>query len=277
MNAALIPVLDQALARHREGDDLVLLFDYDGTLVDFADDPSQARLSATTRQHLHDLASVAGVTVGVISGRELADLKAMVGVPGLYYAGTDGLELEFQGKVINHPLVGHCLDLVSRVADILRPFVGTCPPAWVEQKRFGLSVHYRGLDGQLATLLHEGLDQHLAPWAERLHVVTGGNVVEITPNIGWTNGTAVDFLLEHLDAEECHILYAGDEASDVEAMWTVGTRGGVAIGVGPGLPATAEYKLPSPAAVDELLDELSHALGAGARMSLAKNWQRHNA
>lgn len=277
MNAALNRVVDQALARHREGRELVLLFDYDGTLVEFSDIPAQAVLPDATRQHLRDLASIAGVTLGIISCRELADLKAMVGVPGLFYAGTDGLELEFEGEVVTHPLVGHCLDLVKRVAETLRPFVETCPPAWVEPKRFGVTVHYHGLDGQLATVLHEGLERQLAPWAERLHVVTGGYAVDITPNIGWTKGTAVDFLLEHLDSGECHILYAGDEASDIEAMWTVGTRGGVAIGVGPGRPATAEYKLPDPAAVDDLLEELSHALGEGTRLSLAQNWRRHNA
>lgn len=263
METALSHVLEQALSRRREGHELVLLFDYDGTLVEYSDDPGQMVLPATTRRHLEELASVAGVTVGVISGRELADLKQMVGVPGLFYAGTDGLELEFEDEVVVHPLVGHCVDLVSRVAEILRPFVETCPPARVDQKRFGVTVHYHGLDGQLATVLHEGLERHLAPWAERLHVVTGGQVVEITPNVGWTKGTAVDFLLEHLDRDECYILYAGDEGSDVEAMWTVGSRGGVSIGIGPGLPATAEYKLPDPAAVDHLLDELCHALGTG--------------
>lgn len=261
METALCQVLEQALSRHREGRELVLLFDCDGTLVEFCDDPAHADLPAPTRRHLEELASVSGVTVGVISRRELADLKQVVGLPGLFYAGSDGLELEFHGDVVVHPLVGHCVDLMERVAETLHPFVETCPPAWVERKRFCVTIHFRGLDGQLATVLHEGIERHLAPWAERLHLVTGGQAVEIVPNLGWTKGTAVDFLLEHLDSEKCYILYAGDEASDVEAMWTVGARGGTSIGVGPGLPSMAEYKLPDPAAVDHLLDDLCHALG----------------
>ncbi|HTI50691.1 MAG TPA: trehalose-phosphatase [Planctomycetaceae bacterium] len=261
MDESLNDAVDRIVSRHREKGELVLLFDFDGTLVEFADAPAEAVLSGTVRQCLAALAALPGTTVGVISGRELEDLKQKVGLTGLYYAGTDGLELEFEGKVITHPLVGHCSDLVSRIAETLRPFVTTCPPTWLEQKRFGVTVHYRGLDTQLVPLLHEGIDQHLAPWAERLHVVTGGKAVEITPNIGWTKGTAVEFLLDHIDTDDLHILYAGDEACDVEAMWTVGMKGGISVGVGPGPPTIAEYKLPNAAAVERLLEELCRALG----------------
>lgn len=261
MNDSLHEALEQAIARHRHGSGLVLLFDYDGTLVDYSDHPAAATLTPETRQNLAALALLPGVTVGVISGRELEELKRMIGLAGLFYAGTDGLELEYQGEVVTHPLAWHCTDLVTRVSDALGPFVRAFPTASLECKKFGLTVHFRRLDPQLASLLQDGLEQHLAPWAERLHVVTGAKAVEITPNIGWTKGTAVEYLMEHLNAKECHVLYAGDEASDIEAIWTVGSKGGTAIGVGPGSPCVAQYKLPDASAVQHLLDDLCHRLG----------------
>lgn len=261
MDDCLRDAVDRIVTGHREKGRLVLLFDFDGTLVEFSESPADAELTVTVRKCLAALSSFPGTTVGVISGRELGDLKDRIGLAGLYYAGTDGLELEFEGKVITHPLVWHCTDLVSQIAEALRPLIATCPPAWIEQKRFGVTVHYRGLDPRLLPLLHDGIDQCLAPWADRLHVVTGGKAVEITPNIGWTKGTAVEFLLDHIQTNDLHILYAGDEACDVEAMWTVGAKGGISVGVGPGPPAIAEYKLANAAAVEQLLEELCQALG----------------
>jgi trehalose-phosphatase len=199
--------------------------------------------------------------LGVLSGRELEELKRMVNVPGLFYAGTDGLELEFQGRLVAHPLVWHSADFVVQVADALEPRVAAFPAAWVERKRFGLTVHYRQLDAELVPELLEAVEQQLEAWQDRLHVVTGAKVVEITPEIGWTKGTSVEFVMKNLGPDPMFVLYAGDEACDVEALWTAGIRGGIAIGVGPAPPTTAQYKLPDVFAVQHLLDEICQALG----------------
>jgi trehalose-phosphatase len=262
MNDSLNDSLEQMVAQYRRGQQLVLLFAYDGALTDLSVRPWQATLPPATRRTLSGLTALPRVTVGVISGRELDELKSLVGLQDIFYAGTDGLELDFHGQTVCHPLVHHSIQLVSRVARALEPHLHDFPTAWLERKQFGLSVHYRRLDPQIVPLLHSRVEQALADWAERLYVVTGAKAVEITPKLGWTKGTAVEFVLEHVGPEPCVVLYAGDEAGDVNALWEVSIHGGITIGVGsPHHPTTAQFELRDAEAIRHLLDELCQGLG----------------
>jgi len=261
MNDSLPDALEWAVSQYANGSRLALLFDYDGALTEFAEVPDRATLAPETTLAIQNLAARPGVVVGIISGRELAELKRMVGIPGLFYAGTCGLELEFREKTVTHPLVQHSLRLLSEVAAALEPHVADFPDSWIEHKHFGLTVHYRKLDPQVAARLHARIEAELARWGDRLHVVTGAKAVEITPEIGWTKGTAIEFLLESLGPDPCLLLYAGNESTDVEPLWCVGAHRGIAIGVGESPPTTAQFKVADAKAVRHILDDLCHALG----------------
>lgn len=92
-------------ARH-----VLLLTDYDGTLTPIVERPELANLSKDIRRLLQTLAYQRYITVGVISGRALVDLKDKVGISGIIYAGNHGLEIEGPG-----------ISFVNPVADELRP------------------------------------------------------------------------------------------------------------------------------------------------------------
>lgn len=261
MNGRLQDVLDWSIGQYSQGSRLVLLFDYDGTLTEFCESPRDAKLPVATARALQSLTARPGVTVGIISGRELDDLKQMVGLPGLDYSGSSGLEVETEGHSVVHPLAQHSAQLLRDVDDAVERRLRDLPGAWLERKHFGLSVHYRQLDPRLASHLHHRLENELARWGERLHVVTGAKVTEITPNLGWTKGTAVDFLLDRFGPEHPVVFFAGDEGSDVEAMWEVSVHKGITIGIGNSPPAVAQYKLPDVESVRSMLDRLSSGLG----------------
>jgi trehalose-phosphatase len=261
MHGSLQSALEWAVTEYHHGRPLVLLFEYDGTLAEFTDHPAEARVPEELIRALEAVARLPGVTAGVISGRSLDDLKQMLNVAGLCYAGTSGLEIEYDGATVTHPLVAHSTRLVNEVAGGLEAALREFPGAWVERKPFGMTVHYREVDGKLISSLHAELDQILSRWPDRLHIVTGAKAIEITPNLGWTKGTAVQLLLERVGERDCIVLYAGDEASDVEALWNVGIHHGIAIGVGPAPCTTAEFNLPNTHAVQNLLVELGAALG----------------
>ena len=69
MHGSLQNTLEWAVAEYHRGRPLVLLFDYDGTLAEFADRPSHAGLSEEIRWALDGVAWLPRVTVGIISGR----------------------------------------------------------------------------------------------------------------------------------------------------------------------------------------------------------------
>jgi trehalose-phosphatase len=260
MNESLRDALREMIEAYHRGEQLVLLFDYDGALTEFAARPSQAMLPPVTRCQLDELATLPRVTVGVISGRELDELEGLVGLPELYYAGSDGLELDYHGTTVTHPLVQHGRKLVIEVAKAMDRVLRDFPAAWLERKRFGLTVHFRELDPQLVAVLISRIDAELAAWGDRVHVVTGARAIEITPNLGWTKGTAVEFVLERLSPERGQALFVGDESLNVEAIWSVSIRGGISVGVGRPQPAIAQFELRDTGEVLDLLHEIYGAL-----------------
>jgi trehalose-phosphatase len=261
MTRTLNEALDGALAQYVHGSRLVVLADYDGTLAEYANRPTHARMPAPTRAVLTTLAVQPRVAVGIISGRELDDLKCMVGIPGLFYAGTSGLEYDLRGETTMHPLLPHSIGILSRAERALQILLRDFPGAWLEHKQFGLTIHYRDLDARFVSDLHERLGWELAKWGDRLHVITGAKAVDVTPNLGWTKGTAVEFFLQRAGPKPRELIYLGDESCDLEALWEVGIHDGITIGVGRNSPTTAQYGLPDADAVEKLLEHLCEAVG----------------
>jgi trehalose-phosphatase len=174
---------------------LALLFDYDGTLVPIVEHPRLARLDRATRGLLIRLMSRPRVFLGIISGRSLDDLKKMVRLPRVYYAGTGGLEVELLGVRIAHPQNARVTKLVTTLAERLHPVLDAYPRAWLENKRLGLTIHYRAVAGERIPALRAQVDAVLDCAAGELRIADGPMAVEITPDIGWNKGTAIEMIV----------------------------------------------------------------------------------
>jgi trehalose 6-phosphate synthase/phosphatase len=72
---------------------LALLLDYDGTLSPLASHPDLAKIPAKTKKVLENLANMHNVFVAIVSGRGVNNVKDMVGIKGITYAGNHGLEI----------------------------------------------------------------------------------------------------------------------------------------------------------------------------------------
>ncbi len=261
-------VLEGLLSAYHRGDALVLLFDYDGTLVPIVEHPRLATLPPSTRHLLERLAGRPRVCLGIVSGRSVDDLKEMVSLPDIYYAGTSGLEVEVFGVRIVHPQVRPAERRMARVAERLRDLVAAFSGAWVEDKKLGLTVHYRGIAEEQIPALKAQVQSLLDSLAEPLRAVPGPMAVEITPELGWTKGTAARTILQHLGSERAAVVYAGDGANDVEAFQVVAASGGYAVGIGPDAPPVARYRLPDSAALVRFLGKLDDSLERGEPCSL---------
>lgn len=223
------------LSAWRSGRQVALLFDYDGTLVPLAPHPDLARPGDDQRNLLRALAGAPGVSLGVVSGRALVDLKECVRVPGIYYGGCSGGELDLDGNLVRDPV----LRVFTPIRDTLQAqflqVVRRYPGAWLEVKPLGLSVHYRAV----------ALEQVPAFLAECRVVLATVPVsvrevalaVEVTAANGWDKGHAVAQILAHR-GQDTFPLFAGDSANDGPACATVAGRGGITIGVGPEAPPT---------------------------------------
>lgn len=263
----MLPVATQLLARlhsaYAAGQRLVLAFDYDGTLTPLVAHPRLAALDPAVRTTLAQLAALPRVTVGVVSGRGLDDLIGMVGLSGLSYSGSTGLELYLAGRRSIPDAATEQKALLESLGHTVQERIAAWPGAWLEQKPFGFTVHYR----QVALAQHSPLRVQilglLQPYAAALHILEGPLALEIVPAIAHDKGSALRALVANDGVEPAMVLYAGDAANDEPALVAATELGGIALGIGSESPASAVYRLPYPAALAQLLAALAVALLQG--------------
>lgn len=242
-----------------------VFFDFDGTLSDIVDDPDAARLTAGAAEAVQSL--TAQCPVAVLSGRDLADVRQRIGLPGIWYAGSHGFELIApDGEHHQNDAAAAALPVLEEAAAELRGQLGAIPGVAVEHKRFGVAVHYRNAArdrvGEVAAAVRT------AGQRTALRVTTGREVIELRPNIDWDKGKTLRWVVDQIrDAESDSLvpIYLGDDITDEDAFDAV-HGGGIGIVVrhsDDGDRATAaQFALDSPARVSEFTERLAQQIGA---------------
>jgi len=214
-------------ARRRAGRMLVAL-DYDGTLLPIAPRPEAAVLPEGTRALVARLAARPDTYVAVISGRGLEDIRARVGLEGVYYAGNHGLEIEGPGLRKVHEGALEALPQIAACAAELRARLAGVEGVVLEDKRITLSVHYRLVsdEEEVARVRREVLAT-CGDHAE-LRITTGKRVLEVRPAVDWDKGRAIRFLVEALGLEtttRAPVVFFGDDLTDEDAFRALRGRG----------------------------------------------------
>jgi trehalose-phosphatase len=214
----------QEARRVLTGPTALIILDYDGTITPIVERPEQAHLSPGTRELLRELASLPGCRVAVMSGRMLSDLRRMVGLPGIAYGGNHGLELSWSdgnGEAgWEHPGAVAARPLLARLLDTLAGELVGIQGAWIEDKGFSLTVHYRLVGPEevpaVSAVVARAVSS-LGGEAEGLLVRSGKATYEVLPRLGWDKGQGV-LRLAALLGPEAPILYAGDDMTDEDAF-----------------------------------------------------------
>ena len=246
---------------------VLLLLDYDGTLAPIAPRPDLATLPPAARQALLRLARRERYTLGLVSGRGLADLTEMVGLPGLIYAGNHGLEirgpepeleLELELNFV-HPEAARLRPELDALLVGLKERLAGYDGVLVEGKGLTLSVHYRLTPEELRGEVHAGFDAVVAPAQEagRVRVTRGKEVLEVRPNVAWDKGRAIARIAESFPAGTLAVFF-GDDLTDEDGFAAVHALDGISVFVGAARqPTQAQYRLDSPQEVAETLSLLA--------------------
>jgi alpha,alpha-trehalase len=235
-----------------------LFLDYDGTLTPIVARPEDARLAEGMRRTLEDAART--MPVAVISGRGLEDVRNLVGIPEILYAGSHGFDIQGPDIRLELPEGVDALDDLDRAADELADRLGDIPGARLERKRFAIAVHYR----QVAEENLERVESAVASVHgryERLRRTGGKKVFELRPDIDWDKGRAVRWLLAELGLDSSDVLpiYIGDDLTDEDAFEALHGRGvGILVAEEP-QPSAADYRLNDTDHVAALLRHLVDA------------------
>ena len=179
-------------------DRAAIILDVDGVLAPIVSRPQDAAVPPETRSALERLVRRYAL-VACVSGRSGADAARIVGVEGIVYAGSHGLELD---------------PAAERWVEPLRAFAATVDWPY-EDKGLTGSFHYRTAKDETAA---RAALERLAERAREAGLVArwGRKVLELRPPVDADKGTAVRSLL--VDRGLGRALYAGDDTTDLDAF-----------------------------------------------------------
>jgi trehalose 6-phosphate synthase/phosphatase len=253
--------------RIAETESLLLLLDYDGTLVPFTPTPELARPDAEILALLRALASRPDTEVHLVSGRPQDTLQAWVGdLPIWLHAEHGFLSRDpSTGEWVPAAEVGNA-SWREPVLAMLRETTQRTPGSLVEVKAAALAWHYRMADPETGARRANELRLHLNQVLSNqpVEILAGNRVIEIRP-YGIHKGRIVPPMSPERQAATA-ILAIGDDRTD-EDLFNVLPPDAVTIRVGSG-PTKADFRLDGVAAVRELLSSLVEAgvgVGVGRR------------
>ncbi len=248
-------------ARH-----LLLLSDYDGTLTPIASRPELAVIPPPIKELLSRLAAWEGGTGAVVSGRALEDVRALIGIEGLYYAGNHGLQIAGPGFSWVHPEAGATKPLLEDLAQELSARLGEVRGVIVENKGLTLTVHYRMVAPEVAGRVGAVFEAAVEPMRAqgKLRVTRGKMVYEVRPPVDWDKGKAVDYLVTKVqEVQGTRVVlpfFLGDDVTDEAGFRAVREREGVSIFVSGGdHESGASYSVDSVGEVQKFLGLLLEA------------------
>ena len=241
---------------------IFLFLDYDGTLTPIVEIPDKAVISKESRELLKKLSKSPNCALAIISGRSLSDIKGIVGLKDIIYAGNHGLEIEgpkikFESQV--SPRLKSIIryiykDAVSKLAKI--------KGVLIEDKGLTISIHYRLVDEKdvhrFLSIFNEITDLYLV--RGKIKINPGKKVYEIRPPVMWDKGKVVLWLLARQQflsgKNKIFPVYIGDDVTDEDAFKVLKKKG-LTIFVGEKAGSAAQYYLKTTEEVTEFLRLIS--------------------
>ncbi|MBC2776048.1 trehalose-phosphatase [Parasphingopyxis marina] len=227
-----------------------LFLDFDGTLVPLADHPDAIEPAPGLAPLLERVGIRLDGRLMLVSGRTIADLDSHLGDHRLALYGSHGMERRLPGKPRED--MAEAGDLVALRAAVDEA-VDALPPLLIEEKRFGLALHYRQAPEAEGAVLQIAEDM-----AKRfgMAVKLGKMVAELLPR-GFDKGSAVEAAMALSGFAGTTPLFVGDDITDEDGFLAAQRLGGTGILVGDRIGSAATAALPDTGAVLDWLHTLA--------------------
>lgn len=226
-----------------------LFLDVDGTLLDIAPTPEAVCVPAYLTQLLHQVWMMLDGGLALITGRPLGDVDRLFAPHRFPGAGMHGYELRRRDCI--EPALEIDANLIHRLHDACRSFVGQSPGVLVEYKSCGAAIHYR-LAPDAEQLVCNYATSLLPQLDGNFQMLRGKSVCEIKPR-GCSKGTSVLELMKSAPFQGRRPVYIGDDVTDEDGFEVVNRLGGISIRVGLEGTSRAQQRFSSPKDVHRLL------------------------
>jgi len=193
---------------------LALTTDFDGTLSEIVPSPQLAAIHPRCRDSLVKLSEELPL-VAVLSGRQVDEVRELVGIPGLVYVGNHGLERWDKRDRCVEALVSEYVPTIHSILERARQELNL-PGLVFEDKGASASIHYRSTPNVAAARKRVGSLLRQLAAQTGLKVVEGRRVVELRPAVDVNKGTVLADLLHRYAVQS--VIYAGDDRTDLDAF-----------------------------------------------------------
>jgi trehalose 6-phosphate synthase/phosphatase len=255
--AGLVAVRRAVANRLSETEALLLLLDYDGTLVPFTPTPELARPDAETMRLVRALANRPDTEVHIVSGRSQDALQGWLGDLPVWLHAEHGFVSRDPGTREWVAAAEYGGSWREPVLAMLREITQRTPGSLVEVKAAALAWHYRMADPETGARRANELRLHLNQLLSNqpVEILPGNRVIEIRP-YGVHKGRIVPPLSPEQQAATT-IVAIGDDRTD-EDLFAALPAEAITVRVGPG-PTRARFRLEGVTAVRQLLQLLVEA------------------
>jgi trehalose 6-phosphate phosphatase len=221
---------------------VLVAFDYDGTLAPLVDTPAHATMRASTRRLLTRVSK--HYPCVVITGRAKADTVGRLrNIEVCRVVGNHGAEPSTDGEAIRRR--------VRQWLPLLKARLSRCQGVVIEDKGFSVSVHYRQARERNAT---RRAILSAARSLDNVRLVGGKLVVNLLVPDAPHKGLALDRERSHFACET--VIYVGDDVTDedvfqIDRPWPL-----LSIRIGRKRSSAAPYYIRNQAEIDRVLETL---------------------
>jgi trehalose 6-phosphate phosphatase len=234
-------------------DDVAILLDVDGTILDLAPTPQAVVAPPDLCQALVRLCRRTGGALAFVSGRPLSDLDRIFAPLRLPAIGGHGAELRVAAG--DAPVQSRISEIDPELRRRFAAIAASDPGILVEDKGYSLAVHYR-LAPEKEGMIRKSVAAICADFAgDGIELLPGKSVIEIK-QAGFNKGSAVRELMTLHPFRGRQPVFLGDDVTDHEVFALMPSLGGIAISVGERHPGV-DYSFERPAQVRRWLEDLS--------------------
>ena len=234
------------------------IFDFDGTISDVAPDRTSTKLDSAYDALLRRLADDPSDQVAIVSKKNIFDIAEHIDIPGVIIGGFDGIEWQLPSGYRIGPFREYEDDLIRCRLKIL-PEMGNI----VSDHRIEIDDKLWSITVDTSQIKYNdwiAFEKKICSWSMKhgLTASSGLDRIDIQLIPGFNRSVGISYLarLLNLDSTTDSIVYAGDNESDVTALWWTLLYGGTAIMVGNDLHVPGADYVKDSAALIALIDSM---------------------
>ena len=188
-----------------------LFCDIDGTISDIVPRPDAAKVRPLIRKALEAIRPHLAVTA-IVTGRQVSEAIEMVGLEGITYFGTYGLEKWYQGLLTVPEEASQYKERLKKISNDIATNLST-PEIIIQEKPLGLSLHYRQakdpihIRNQILSVIKS---TGASDW---MKIFEGRMVVELALPVEIDKGTCLTWLVDEQNLTG--LIVIGDDISDI--------------------------------------------------------------